>query len=371
MEETPCDLNNPRFTPYKNNWIPHQNTVYWCNLKLAQKRGLQFYQTRSHAIVLNNTLPADCIEKAVCMKTKEEPFHKENLTPRLRRVVVKANSHSGQQDQQDQDARTSCDQPSGSQSFGETWCKNVDFRISGIPLSAVEPQETHRKDKVKSLIQQFESHPNKESFLLDLSKTEEINTFSEESKKLITDMGNTEIFEFCETSSKKQCPDCNLYWEIGIVYCACGRCLKPSQRTDGVRLRTTTTSCQFLAMLSKRITLVVPNMDLLNGNECTARLRKCCKKLVNPSMEEINPYLERWHKDEQDRKSLSEIRWTEEQIIEYDKIALEDHSYVARRSERIHKYKTLGTQIEPRRCWSKTRMQKIARRRCDKDSTRI
>ena len=41
------------------------------NLKLAQERGLQFYQTRSHAIVLYNTLPAVHIEKAVCMKTKE------------------------------------------------------------------------------------------------------------------------------------------------------------------------------------------------------------------------------------------------------------------------------------------------------------
>ena len=42
-----------------------KNTVYWCNLKLAQKKGLQFYQTRSHAIILNNTLPAIGIEKAV------------------------------------------------------------------------------------------------------------------------------------------------------------------------------------------------------------------------------------------------------------------------------------------------------------------
>ena len=33
-------------------------------------------------------------------------------------------------------------------------------------------------------------------------------------------------------------------------------------------------------------------MDLLlSGNECTARLRKRCKKLVNRSTEEINPYL--------------------------------------------------------------------------------
>ena len=27
----------------------------------------------------------------------------------------------------------------------------------------------------------------------------------------------TEIFELCETSSKQPCPDCNLYWEAGIV----------------------------------------------------------------------------------------------------------------------------------------------------------
>ena len=64
----------------------------------------------------------------------------------------------------------------------------------------------------KKLIQQFENHPNKESFLQDLNKTQEINKFSEKSKKLITDMVNTEIFKLCETSSKKQCPDCALYW---------------------------------------------------------------------------------------------------------------------------------------------------------------
>ena len=36
--------------------------------------------------------------------------------------------------------------------------------------------------------------------------------------------------------------------------------------------------------------------------------------------------LERWHKDDKDRKSLSEIGWTEEQIVQYDELALEDHS---------------------------------------------
>ena len=42
MEEVQYDLDKPRIAPYKNTWRPHQNKVYWCNLKLAQKKGLQF-----------------------------------------------------------------------------------------------------------------------------------------------------------------------------------------------------------------------------------------------------------------------------------------------------------------------------------------
>ena len=88
MGETPCDLTKPRIAPDKNTWKHIQNAVYWCNLKLTQEKGLQFYQTRSHAIVLYNTLPAACIEKAVCMKTKDELIQKIHLTPRLPRVVL-------------------------------------------------------------------------------------------------------------------------------------------------------------------------------------------------------------------------------------------------------------------------------------------
>ena len=146
------------------------------------------------------------------------------MTPRVPGVVLEANSHSGQQDQREQDARTSRDQPSESKSSRESWNNTVDYRILGILLSTVEQQDTNRKDKVKKLIGQFESHPYKESVLQDLSQTQKINKFSEESKDLIADTNNTEIFEICETSSKQQCTDCNSYWEIGIVHCTCGRC---------------------------------------------------------------------------------------------------------------------------------------------------
>ena len=138
VEETSCDLTKPRIAPYKNTGKPHQNTIYWCNWKLAQENGLLFYQTRSHAIVLYGTPPALCIEKVVCMKTKDELYQKVRLTPSVPRVVFRSNSQICLQDQQEQDARTSCDQPSGSKMPRETGRNTVDYRIPGVPLSAVE-----------------------------------------------------------------------------------------------------------------------------------------------------------------------------------------------------------------------------------------
>ena len=64
----------------------------------------------------------------------------------------------------------------------------------------------------KRLIHQFENHLNRDSSMEDLNKTEQFNPFSAKSKDLITDMGNTEIFEICETSSKIQCPDCVFFF---------------------------------------------------------------------------------------------------------------------------------------------------------------
>ena len=44
---------------------------YWINLKSAQDRGLVFWQTNSNAVVLDDSVPADCLEKVVNHKTGE------------------------------------------------------------------------------------------------------------------------------------------------------------------------------------------------------------------------------------------------------------------------------------------------------------
>ena len=174
--------------PYKNTWKRFQNTVRRRNLKLAQEKSLQFYQTRSHAVVLQNTLPAACFEKAVCMKTTDELYQKVRLTPRVQRVVLKSTSQCGVQDPQNQDARSSWEPSSDPKSYGETCSNIVDYRIAGGPLSAVEPQNTIRENIVKRLIEKFENHKNTNSLFQDMRQTEKINKFSKESHDLIADM---------------------------------------------------------------------------------------------------------------------------------------------------------------------------------------
>ena len=149
MGETPCDLAKPRVAPYKNTWKRLQTTVFWCNLKLAQEIGLQYHQTRSHAVVLHNTLPAACIEKAVCMKTQDELHQKFRSTLGVLRVVLKSNSQHGLQDPQNQDARSSWEPSSDSKSTEKSattpWI--MEYRV---PVSAVEHQNKTERTKTRS-----------------------------------------------------------------------------------------------------------------------------------------------------------------------------------------------------------------------------
>ena len=60
-----------------------KNTVCWVGTKLAQKKGLKFYQTRSNAIILYNTLPAHCIPKVVRMETGEIILRKKSYINKI------------------------------------------------------------------------------------------------------------------------------------------------------------------------------------------------------------------------------------------------------------------------------------------------
>ena len=52
------DLTKPRLASYKQKWKRHQDTVYWVDIQLAQRKGLKIHQTRSNAVILCDTLQA-------------------------------------------------------------------------------------------------------------------------------------------------------------------------------------------------------------------------------------------------------------------------------------------------------------------------
>ena len=77
------DLEAPRLAPYLHNaWKKHQDAVYWVDIDLAIRKGLTFYQTRSNAIILPETLRSCCFPKVVRMATGEVINEKLFASPR-------------------------------------------------------------------------------------------------------------------------------------------------------------------------------------------------------------------------------------------------------------------------------------------------
>ena len=95
---------------------------------------------------------------------------------------------------------------------------NMDFRIPGLPHSVVKHAQSI---SVRELTQEIENHPDRHALQQDPRQTRSSNLFSPESKKMIRDVGNIELFELLETDPKTQRTACLSYGSVGIVYCTC------------------------------------------------------------------------------------------------------------------------------------------------------
>ena len=118
----------------------------YCSLK---RKDCNFYQTRSNAVVFYDTLFAEFIEKATCTKTKEQRYRRESARPR---VVFRAYSQCGLQDLLRREARSSWESQQDADSYGETRCNIVDYRVPGISLSTVQQPDEQRQHTVAKLI---------------------------------------------------------------------------------------------------------------------------------------------------------------------------------------------------------------------------
>ena len=107
--------------------------------------------------------------------------------------------------------------------------RDIDFRVSGLPHAVVEQAENF---SVRELVKKIESHPHREALQADLQQNNVYNPFSDNSKAMIREICNVELFELCETISKVKCSQCILYWNQGVIYCTCGHLLVESESSQ-------------------------------------------------------------------------------------------------------------------------------------------
>ena len=113
---------------------------------------------------------------------------------------------------------------------------DIDFRVPGLSHAVVKEAEHLR---VQELVKKIENHPHREALQADLHQNNVYTPFSKNSKEMIRELGNVELFELCGTKPKIQCSHCLLHWNQGIVHCTCGQCLidsEPSRKFNKLRL---------------------------------------------------------------------------------------------------------------------------------------
>ena len=105
---------------------------------------------------------------------------------------------------------------------------NIDFRVPRLSHAVVKEAEHFR---VQERVQRIENLPHRAPLHTDLQQNNNYNPFSKDSKEMIRELGNVELFELWETTPKVQCSQCLLYWNQGIVYCTL-RTMLDLQRTQ-------------------------------------------------------------------------------------------------------------------------------------------
>ena len=118
------------------------------------------------------------------------------------------------------------ERPVGEQRFTQEEEVDIIFRVSGLPHAVVKHAENFR---VRELVKKIESHPHREALQADLQQNNVYIPFSNNSKEMIRELGNVELFELWDTIPKVQCSHCFLYWNQGVIYCTCGQCLVESE----------------------------------------------------------------------------------------------------------------------------------------------
>ena len=239
LDEEYEDVTKPRKVQYESNWNITQDANYWVNFEKAKNKGLQFWQSRLHAIILKDAVPADCIGKVV--GTRQDKILYQRI-PTLRpppKVVLK-NAWQVKWSTTVQ---------------GETASKLISVFKEYRRMQYLNIEDERPWFRTWRILSRTQSRT--ESMITNLQKTDVFNTFSEESKRTIQSLGKIELFELGEVSTTTQCPSCAKYWPEKLLHCTCGQI---------ERRRKNLTHCQYASTLHRRDPLAGQNVGNLKNN---------------------------------------------------------------------------------------------------------
>ena len=92
---------------------------------------------------------------------------------------------------------------------------DIDLRVPGLSHAVVKEAAHFR---VQELVKKIESHPHPEALQADLQQNNVYNPLRNNSKAMIRELGNVELFECAKLHQKY-----NVLTVFFIVYCSCGQ----------------------------------------------------------------------------------------------------------------------------------------------------
>ena len=205
----------------------------------------------------------------------------------------------------------------------ESWANNGERGEHGLPKSKA----------TTFCCEACADHPDRHALQQALRQNQAYNPFSPESKRMIQDVGDIELVELLETEPKTQCTACLSYWNVGIVYCTCGRFLQKETEINRKYVK-------FMMGL-----LSVPEYVIKKGRPHGHRygkkprdkeyylanqLKKKCKK------RDFQGIHDRFLRDQEFRIRMFENHRDEDLCRRWDALADEDHTHHLTAQEYFH-----------------------------------
>ena len=294
----------------------------------AQNLGLQFWQTKSNAIIVYQTVPPECISMVIHNNNMKIVYERLSDPQPAPKVVLKSDWLVLQQQQRTKPSFGQLERQDCKEEVEITTSifNKIDLKIDGVPQSDILKDE----EQMKSISEAVEKLQGTETNL------GEDCIFTEEAADRIHRQRHAELVELRQTSKTLQCKDCLKHVPDRMVRCCCGYGNRPTQEF----LQEIEERCRRPCRPQWKVRFCSRGMKhgLQPWQETHKRARehpRGVRKRGRKRQEEWTTIRERWHKHDIYRTNQSTLNgWTIENVKYLDCIGKIDISYTATKSQR-------------------------------------